>query len=77
MSIIFYLKKTSSTIYFLEQKHLVFLINIFPALRCNLVNRTPVYKDFHNDRGYKSTFCFFTRIFKRKYLCVIASSREI
>lgn len=42
------------------------LINSCPAIRYNLICRTPAYKDFHFYRGYETTFCFLDIIQKRK-----------
>jgi len=35
----------------IEAERFGFLMNIVPAFRYNLVNRTPVHKDFHCNRG--------------------------
>ena len=49
ISILPFLQSTSSIN--LEQKDLAFSGGMGPAIRCNLVSRTPAYKDFHFYRG--------------------------
>jgi len=50
---------------FFEAETLVFSIRSCPAIRYNLLGRTPPQKDFHCYRGYFTNFVFHKTISKR------------